>query len=69
MIFRMPDSYYDPPESPDPCCHEGDPEDRDYNPEHDVQACMDAQAEDAAEARAERQREDMMFFRDENEWM
>jgi hypothetical protein len=55
MIFRMPDSYYDPPEPPDP--------------EHDVQACMDAQAEDAAEARAERQREDMMFFRDENEWM
>ena len=53
--FRMPDSWYDPPEPPGPCCSEGEDDD-----DHDVEACLSDQAEAAAEAKAERRREDMM---------
>jgi len=62
----MPDSYYDPPEPPDPCCSEYEDD-----PDHDWEDCMATQAEDAAEAKAERIREDMMdaeYFNDREEW-
>lgn len=57
--FGPSDRYYDPPETL-PCCREGEDD-----PDHDVQTCLDEQAEAAAEAKAERQREDEMFDRDE----
>jgi hypothetical protein len=57
-----PASWYQPPEPPGPCCREGEDE-----PDHDVQACLDGQAEDAAEARAEREREDRML--EDGRWM
>ncbi len=49
------DRYYDPPD-PVICCSlcEDDPD-------HDPEACLAEQAEAAAEAKAERQREDMML--------
>ncbi len=53
MSFGPSDSYYDPPEPPLPCCELGDDD-----PDHDQQACMADQAEDAAETRADRQREE-----------
>ena len=55
-----PMSWYDPPEPPLPCCREGEDDE-----DHDVQACLDEQAEAAAEAKAERMREDDMFDRDD----
>ncbi len=45
--FDPPQSWYEPPEPPEPCCAEGEDE-----PEHDTVACMAEQAEAAAEARA-----------------
>lgn len=51
-MWNPPQSYYDPPEPPDPCCSEYEDD-----PDHDFEACMADQAEDAAERRAERQRE------------
>ena len=59
MTFGPSDRWYDPPEPPEPCCAEYEDD-----PDHDWRACMDDQAEAAAEARAERQREDLMFDRD-----
>jgi hypothetical protein len=61
MTFGPSDRYYDPPDPPEPCCDER------YEPDHDYQACMDGQAEDAAEARAEREREDRML--EDGRWM
>lgn len=58
-MFGPSDRYYDAPEPPLPCCTEGED-----NPDHDVWACLAEQAEDAAEAKAERVREDRMFDRD-----
>jgi hypothetical protein len=55
MTFGPSDRYYDPPDPPDPCCAEGEDDES-----HDVQACLDDQAEAAAEAKAERMREDRM---------
>ena len=52
--FGPSDRYYDPPDPPEPCCSLAEDED------HDVQACRADQAEAAAEAKAERQREDAM---------
>ncbi len=40
-----PQSYYDPPEPPEPCCALAEDD-----PEHDTVACMADQAEVAAEA-------------------
>jgi uncharacterized protein HemX len=54
-IAKAQDRYYDPPDPPDPCCAEGEDDES-----HDVQACLDDQAEAAAEAKAERMREDRM---------
>ncbi len=51
-MWNPPATWYDPPE-PTICCYLAEDEE-----DHDVQACMDVQAEDAAEARAERQREE-----------
>ncbi len=51
-------------EPPLPCCALGEDD-----PDHDVQACMDTQAEDNANAEAERQREQEMhdlYEREEN---
>lgn len=57
MSFGPSASWYDPSEPPPPCCQAY--EDGEYEEgTHDPQACIDGQAEDAAEARAERQRED-----------
>jgi hypothetical protein len=53
VTFGPSDRWYEPPEPPGPCCTEGEDD-----PDHDVQACLDEQAEAAAEAKAERQRED-----------
>jgi hypothetical protein len=66
MTFGPSDRWYDPPEPPGPCCALGEDD-----PDHDVQQCLDDQAEDAAEAKAERQREDAKdeaYFRDRGEW-
>jgi hypothetical protein len=52
----MPDSYWDPPEPPEPCCAAGEDDE-----DHDVEQCLADQAEAAAEAKAERQREDRMW--------
>ena len=52
MTFGPSDRYYDPPEPPGPCCRLGEDDD-----DHDVQACLDEQAEAAAEEKAERMRE------------
>lgn len=49
------DRYYDPPEPPLPCCSLAEDDE-----EHDAEACLAEQAEAAAEAKAERQREDAM---------
>jgi hypothetical protein len=54
-----PQSWYDPPE-PVICCN-----DCEDDPAHDRETCLADQAEAAAEARAERTREDEMFARDE----
>lgn len=65
MTFGPSDRYYDPPDPPEPCCnlYEDDPN-------HDYQACMDEQAEAAAEAKAERMREDRMEDeRDPTGWL
>ena len=59
-MFGPSDSYYDPPEPPQPCCTLGEDD-----PEHDVAQCFADQAEAAAEDRAERQREEEMFDRDD----
>ncbi len=45
--FDPPQSWYEPPEPPEPCCAEGEDDH-----EHDSVACMAEQAEAAAEARA-----------------
>jgi hypothetical protein len=58
MTFGPSDRYYDPPDPPEPCCADGEDDES-----HDWQACMDEQAEAAAEAQAERLREDMMEAR------
>ncbi len=50
-----PNSWYEPPE-PVICCELAEDD-----PEHDSEQCMSDQAEDAAEAKAERMREDAMF--------
>lgn len=58
MTFGPSDRWYEPPDVDDePCCAEGEDDET-----HDRQACLDRQAEDAAEARAERDREDRMLF-------
>jgi hypothetical protein len=62
MSFGPSDRYYDPPDPPPPCCAAGEDDEN-----HDVQACMDEQAEDAAEAKAERLREDRMEARYQEE--
>lgn len=54
MTFRMPDSYYDPPE-PQLCCEKAEDEE-----DHDWQGCLADQANDAAEDKAEQQREAQM---------
>ncbi len=64
MTFGPSDRYYDPPEPPLPCCSLGEDD-----PDHDVQACMDTQAEDNANAEAERQREQEMHdLYERDEW-
>ena len=50
--FNPPASWYEPPE-PVICCSLAEDD-----PDHDVQACMDEQAESAAEAKADRIRDD-----------
>ena len=55
MSYGPPASWYEPPE-PVLCCALAEDE-----PDHDTDACMADQAEAAAEARAERQREDRMW--------
>lgn len=58
--FRGPPaSWYDPPEPPLPCCRAY--EDGDAGDDHDPEACIAEQAEAAAEARAERMRDEAMF--------
>jgi hypothetical protein len=65
MSFGPSDRYYDPPDPPEPCCREGEDD-----PDHDQEACLADQAEAAAEAKAERQREDMMEdARDPTGWL
>jgi hypothetical protein len=49
--FRMPDSWYDPPEWI-PCCADGEDDE-----DHDVEQCLADQAEEAAERKAEAMRE------------
>ena len=53
MSFGPSDKYFDPPDPPDPCCEMADGDDW-----HDSAACLAAQAEDAAEVRADREREE-----------
>jgi hypothetical protein len=55
MTFGYSDRYYDPPE-PVLCCELAEDD-----PDHDREACAAEGAEAAAEARAERMREDEMF--------
>lgn len=61
MIFggdgTPPASWYDPPE-PRICCALAEDD-----PDHDREACWEEQAEAAAEAKAERMREDMLEAR------
>lgn len=64
MNWNPPASGYQPPDPPEDCCHLYEEDEN-----HDVQACLDAQAEDAAEARAERDREDMMEARFELQYL
>ena len=56
-MFGPPDSWYEPPE-PVICCSECEDD-----PDHDVEACLADQAEEAAERRAEAQREREMESR------
>lgn len=58
--FGPSDRYYDPPDPPGPCCREGEDD-----PDHDAQACLDEQAEAAAEDRADRMRDEDRDDRDE----
>ena len=53
--------WYEPPE-PKVCCSLAEDDE-----DHDVEACLADSAEAAAEARAERQREDMLEARYERE--
>lgn len=55
MTFRMPDSWYDPPE-PRICCEKWEDDE-----DHDNEACWAEQAEAAAEARAERMYEERYY--------
>ncbi len=57
MTFGPSDRYYEPPE-PKICCSECEDD-----PDHDVEQCLADSAEAAAEARAERQREEMLEAR------
>ncbi len=50
--FDPPQSYYDPPSEPEPCCLLAEDD-----PDHDTQACLAASWEAAAEARADAQRD------------
>ncbi len=52
------DSWYQPPEPPGPCCALAEDDEN-----HDVQSCLDGQAEAAAEDKAERQRDEMLEAR------
>jgi hypothetical protein len=54
-LFGPSASYYEPPE-PRICCSLAEDD-----PDHDTEVCWDDQAEAAAEAKAERMREDRMF--------
>ena len=57
MTFGPSDRWYEPPDVDDrPCCAAGEDD-----PNYDRQQCLDDQAEDAAEAKAERDREARMF--------
>jgi hypothetical protein len=58
VTFGPSDRWYEPPEPPEPCCALAEDD-----PDHDVEQCLADGAEAAAEARAERQREDMMEAR------
>jgi hypothetical protein len=57
LTFGPSDRYYDPPD-PVICCSECEDD-----PGHDVESCLAESAEAAGEARAERQREDMLEAR------
>ncbi len=57
MTFGPSDRYYDPPD-PVICCAECEDD-----PDHDVQACLAESAEAAAEAKADRMRDDEMLDR------
>lgn len=48
-----------PPEAPDCGCEQAD------DPDHDAEACLDDQKEAAAEAKAEQQREDLQYDRED----
>lgn len=61
MTFGPSDRWYEPPE-PKICCSLAEDDE-----DHDIEQCLADQAEAAAEARAERQREDMMEARYERE--
>lgn len=52
MRFGPSDRWYEPPEPREPCCSRAEDED-----DHDVQACLDEQAEAAAELKYEALRE------------
>jgi hypothetical protein len=54
-LWRFGPAYRDPAD-PIICCHLAEDD-----PDHDAQACLDEQAEAAAEAKAEQRREEEMF--------
>lgn len=57
------DHRLQPPDPPEPCCALAEDD-----PDHDVQACLAEQAEAAAEAKADRQRDEEAVYGPHEPW-